>query len=257
MARRHALWVLLGTMLLVSLLAAACSSDGDVGDAKTDDAEAAAAAADDGADAPEPAADGPYALKQTFDLGIELTSPVFGRIRRIPVKHACVTRESYNRKLATFLYGEDTSPTLEWSGVPEGTKSLALVMDSDEEPGEPWVHWVIWGLPPDATALAESVPTTTEVASLGPNVRQGVNNRNQTGYGGPCPRPATESSGWKYKTQVIGKVLFEYNFHLYALDTDLDLGPDATKNDLLRAMDGHILSAGHLKTEMSAAIKGR
>ena len=255
MTGRHALWVLVGAMLLVSLLAAACSSDGDSGDGG--DAEAVPAVADDGADAPEAADDGPYALKQTFDLGIELTSLVFDRIRRIPVKHACVTRESYNRKLATFLYGEDTSPPLEWSGVPEGARSLALVVDSDEEPGEPWVHWVIWGLPPDAAALAEAVPTTTEVASLGPNVRQGVNDRNQIGYSGPCPRPATESSGWKYKTQVIGKVLFEYSFHLYALDTDLDLGPDATKNDLLRAMDGHILSAGQLTTEMSAEIKGR
>ena len=255
MSRLHALWMLLGTMLLISLLAAACSSDGDSEDAET--GSAVAAAADDGADAPEAADAGPYALEQSFDLGIEFTSPVFDGIRRIPVKYACVTRESYNRKLATFLYGEDTSPPLEWSGVPEGTKSLALVMDSDEEPGQPWVHWVIWGLPPDATELAEAVSTTTEVASLGPNVRQGVNNRNQTGYGGPCPRPATESSGWKYKTQVIGKVLFEYNFHLYALDADLDLGPDATKNDLLRAMDGHILSAGHLKTEMSAEVKGR
>ena len=116
---------------------------------------------------------------------------------------------------------------------------------------------MIWGLPPDAAALAEAVPTTTEVASLGPTVRKGVNDRKLIGYSGPCPRPATESSGWKYKTQVIGKVLFEYSFHLYALDTELDLGPDATKNDLLRAMDGHILSAGQLTTEMSAEIKGR
>ena len=83
----------------------------------------------------------------------------------------------------------NTSPPLDWAGLPEGTVSIALIMESNQVPGEAWSHWVIWNIPPDAVGLPEAVATTTDVVAIGPKTRQGVNDDKTTGYFGPCPAP--------------------------------------------------------------------
>ena len=107
--------------------------------------------------------------------------------------------------------------------------------------------------------IVEAVATTTEVVSIGPGVRQGLNKDNEIGYTGPCPFPI----GLAGSAKMVGSGTAGYNvaygplmrgpdsfyFKIYALDTEIDLGPDATKDDLLRAIDGHILAGGELTGE--------
>ena len=120
--------------------------------------------------------------------------------------------------------GDDVSPPLEWSAPPEGTKSLALVVDDPDapDPAAPrrtWVHWVMYDLPPDAGALAEGAP-------LPKGARAGKSDFGERRWRGPCP--------------PIGR--HRYFFKLYALDRSLgDLGT-LTKAELEKAMEGHVLA---------------
>lgn len=214
----------LGVVALLVALALGCSS-GDHGTTP-----AAAADAEDGA---EPAA-GEYALAQRFDLSIVVTSTKFNETRRIPRVYSC-TRD-------------DISPPITWGDVPEGTVSIAVMVDSDQFPGSLWGHWVLWGIPPDARGLPEGVPNTHEVPDVGPKARQGTNSDNKLGWAGPCPPPVALSSQPGHGGGPI-RVASRYFFRVYALDTDLSLAADATKWDLLRAMDGHVLAGGELVGE--------
>ena len=216
--------VVLVATALVGALALGCSSD--------DGATEAEAPADNGAGADADAAVvEEYALVQQFDLSINVTSSKFNEERRIPRKYGCTE--------------EDVSAPITWSELPEGTVSLALVVDSDQFPGAPWVHWVLWGIPPDARGLPEAVPNTAEAPSIGPKARQGTNSDEKVGWSGPCPPPVLLYQG------VSGPIaaVKHYLFMLYALDTEIELGPEATKEDLLRAIDGHILAGGELVGE--------
>ena len=222
---------------------------------------------DEGGGAPAAVADtgsfvasttGEFVLKQTFDMGIEVTSPVFNRIRRIPKNYVCpggapVKGQSFEQNPEKYIGRENISPPLDWTGIPEGTQSIALIMDSDEfaheaDPDARWTHWIIWNLPPDTASLAERVATTTEVVDLGPNVRQGTNDVKTIGYTGPCPLPTT------YRP-VHGKVkvVFEYVFNVYALDTVLDLPGGTTRAEFMQAIDGHVLSGGVIRGEFVAS----
>jgi Raf kinase inhibitor-like YbhB/YbcL family protein len=260
MFRLSTLWLQLGTALLLALFIAGCSSD-ESGDAAGD----APAAADTGSGGGDEAA-GRYRLSQAFDMSIEVTSPVFSRIRRIPKQHTCPGRstrigQSYVQNYQASVTYDNTSPPLQWTGVPAGTVSIALVMGSDEVldvrvldplPGaieETMSHWVIWNIPADTAALPEAVASTTDVLAIGPNTRQGVNDGKTVGYSGPCPVPVTvERSGY------LGtpKMVFSYIFHVYALDVELDLGPQTTRDQLLEAIDGHVLAGGEIKGEFLA-----
>ena len=202
-------------------------------------------------------------------MSIELTSPVFSRVRRIPKDHSCTPKarkagQSYEQNFDPNRTFANSSPPLEWTGVPEGTVSIALVMDSDQvaavrivnpeagaesAPENAWSHWVIWNIPAAATGLPEGVATTTEALAIGPNTRQGVNDDKTVGYSGPCPLPVTgELSG------ALGypKLIFSYFFHVYALDVEVDLGPETTRGQLLKAIDGHLLAGGEIKGEFVA-----
>lgn len=199
-----------------------------------------------------------YKVQQQFPLDLEFTSTVFTRIRRIPIEYTCTKNYWYPPAGADARYGEEKSPPLAWTAGPEGTMSYALVVDDPDvmeyEPGttSPRVHWTIWNIPADVTELAEQVPTTTEVLSVGPNTRQGVNDYLMTGWSGPCPPPNVISIFSRDDYPGGGKTTqypHAYAFSIYALDTELDLGDDATKNDLLEAMDGHILAGGKLTGE--------
>jgi len=145
---------------------------------------------------------------------MQVTSSAFQAGQAIPAKYTCE--------------GADISPPLEWSGVPASAKSLALICDDPDAPVGTWLHWVLYDLQVTATDLAEKVPPSE---SLSFGAKQGINDFKRVGYGGPCPPPGKPH---------------RYYFKLYALDVDLVLKPRATKQELLRAMDGHILAEAQL-----------
>ena len=120
--------------------------------------------------------------------------------------------------------GADLSPALSWSGAPDATQSLALIADDPDAPMGTWTHWLLWNIPARATLLSEDVP---KVELLDNGARQGINDFQHIGYGGPCPPPGKPH---------------RYFFKLYALDARLDLKPGATKSELERAMAPHILA---------------
>jgi len=128
--------------------------------------------------------------------------------------------------------GEDRSPELSWSGIPDRAKELALIMDDPDAPTpEPWVHWVIYKMPASLTGLREDIAKTVSPAAPA-GVRQGKNSFNKVGYGGPAP--------------PRGHGVHHYHFKLFALDAPLDVQPGLTKPQLLSAMEGHIVAQGEL-----------
>ncbi|HYT90272.1 MAG TPA: YbhB/YbcL family Raf kinase inhibitor-like protein [Gemmataceae bacterium] len=124
--------------------------------------------------------------------------------------------------------GKDVSPALQWTAVPEGTRSLVLICDDPDAPRGTWTHWVLFNLPADVRELAEGVPPKEELAN---GARQGKNDFKKIGYGGPAP--------------PRGKP-HRYFFKLYALDTSLDLKAGASKDEVVAAMKGHVLGEGQL-----------
>jgi Raf kinase inhibitor-like YbhB/YbcL family protein len=225
----------------IAVLAVACSS-GDDGQADASASAGTAVPAGTTAVAEDGAASGfeeEYTLAQQFDLSINLISSTFNETKRIPRKYSCTDG--------------DISPPMTWSDIPEGTVSIALLVDSDQHPGPRWVHWMLWGIPPAAGGLPEAVPNTPEATSIGPKARQGTNSEKMVGWSGPCPQPARVpfSSGRPSNTRDLVR---QYSFKLFALDTEIELGPEATKVDLLRAIDGHILAGGELTGEQVGKI---
>ena len=138
---------------------------------------------------------------------MKLTSPAFQNNAQIPSEHTCD--------------GRDLSPPLSVSGVPSKAKSLALVMDDPDAPVGNWDHWIVFNISPSASQM----PKGTE-----PKGVAGKNSWGRTGYGGPCPPSGTH----------------RYLFKLYALDAALNLPEGATKKELERAMQGHIISQAQL-----------
>jgi Raf kinase inhibitor-like YbhB/YbcL family protein len=121
----------------------------------------------------------------------------------------------------------DISPPLEWSQVPDGTKTFALICDDPDAPMGTWVHWVLFNIPGNVTELHENIP---KVEVLQNGTRQGKSDFGKIGYGGPCPPRGTH----------------RYYFRIYALDKELDTKPGITRKELLKAMEGHILAEGQL-----------
>lgn len=148
-------------------------------------------------------------------MRLHLSSPAFQEGERIPQEF---TGD-----------GTDHSPPLEWSDAPEGTKSFALVVDDPDAPKKVWVHWLLYNLPPDARKLEDHFP---KKPSLPDGTRQGRNDFGEIGYGGPAPPPGKPH---------------RYFFQMYALDSHVDLPPGASKEDLLRSIEGHILDQADLQ----------
>jgi Raf kinase inhibitor-like YbhB/YbcL family protein len=119
---------------------------------------------------------------------------------------------------------EDVSPQLSWTQAPINTKSFALIADDPDAPVGTWTHWVLFDLPESFNALAEGVPKTGDLPVGG---RQGMNDFRKTGYGGPCPPP--------------GKA-HRYFFRLFALDSMLGLKSGTTRQEVEKAMKGHVLA---------------
>ncbi|MEX2016470.1 MAG: YbhB/YbcL family Raf kinase inhibitor-like protein, partial [Candidatus Hydrogenedentales bacterium] len=130
--------------------------------------------------------------------------------------------------------GTDVSPPLAWTGAPEGAKTFALVCDDPDAPTpKPWVHWVIYSIPAVVSELPAGIAkqaTLTQPEKL-QGVKQGKNGWGQVGYRGPAPPPGKPH---------------RYYFTVYALDEALVLGPELTKDELLAAIDGHIMAEGQL-----------
>ena len=135
-----------------------------------------------------------------------------------------------NNEMIPKLYtcdGNNISPSIIWTSVPNGTKSLALICDDPDAPSGTWVHWVIYNIRPSPSELPTKV--LSQIATPF-GAKQGINDFQKIGYGGPCPPNGTH----------------RYFFKLYALDTKLDLSDDVTKDQLLNAIEGHVLG----KTEL-------
>lgn len=122
--------------------------------------------------------------------------------------------------------GENLSPALQWSGIPQGSHSLALIMDDPDAPIGTFTHWVIYNLPVDLNGLQEGIPKTAAISGLG---IQGVNSFRKVGYDGPCPPRGANH---------------RYFFKLYALDLAPSLPSGLDSAGLQRAMQGHILARG-------------
>jgi hypothetical protein len=128
--------------------------------------------------------------------------------------------------------GEDVSPSLEWTDVPDGTERLVLLVDDPDAPGQTFTHWVLFNLPGDPTRLPRGVDVSAEFSGQQPPPQEGTNDFGDVGYGGPCPPP--------------GDGAHRYSFRLYALDTALDLERGASKAEVTAAMNGHVLDETEL-----------
>ncbi len=135
---------------------------------------------------------------------LKLSGPAFADHKRIPERHTSD--------------GEDVSPALEWSGVPEGTKAFAIVVHDPDAPlVDGFTHWVAYGIPGDATGVPEGAD----------NVTHGKNSMGNAGYNGPAPPP--------------GHGVHHYYFWVYALDDDLDLEPGLDRRALLERIEDHVI----------------
>ncbi|MCC7463139.1 MAG: YbhB/YbcL family Raf kinase inhibitor-like protein [Gammaproteobacteria bacterium] len=150
-------------------------------------------------------------------MTLSITSTAFAHDGPIPRLYTC--------------QGQDISPALGWSGLPAGTKSLALIVDDPDAPDPKapkmtWVHWVLYNIPPSSAGLPEAVSD----AALPAGTLEGMNDWKRTGYGGPCP--------------PIGR--HRYYHKLYALDVVLPDLRQPAKAALEQAMQGHVLGQATL-----------
>lgn len=141
---------------------------------------------------------------------IKVTSPAFVQEGMIPARYTCD--------------GDDAAPEIIWKNLPEKTRTLALICDDPDAPRGTWVHWVVYEIPATDTSFSAKTPDDKKPFTFGKN------SWGKTSYGGPCPPSGTH----------------RYYFKLYALDTSLKLKPGATKEELLKAMEGHVLAQGEL-----------
>src|SRR3990170_2319319 len=145
-----------------------------------------------------------------------VTSEAFGNDEAIPARFTCD--------------GENVSPPLSWSGPPAETKAFALVMDDPDAPGGTFTHWVLYDMRAEALSLPEGIEAVP-MPAYGLAGTQGSNDAGGIGYTGPCPPPGDPH---------------RYNFTVYALDETVALEPGATKDELLAAMEGHVLAEAQL-----------
>lgn len=142
---------------------------------------------------------------KTLVKTLRISSPAFDSGESIPPKHTCD--------------GEDVSPALEIGELPEGTSTLALIVEDPDAPRGNWTHWLMWDIPP-TNFIAENTSPGTE----------GTNDFGNTSYGGPCPPIGTH----------------RYFFRIYALDIRTNLPLGSSKEALQVAMQNHIIGSGEL-----------
>ena len=155
----------------------------------------------------------PAATPENNPAALQVSSSSFKEGQPVPRQYTCD--------------GVNISPSLEWTGVPKNAKTIALIADDPDAPGGTWVHWVFYNLPAANIGLVENLPADENLKAGG---YQGKNDFGKFGYGGPCPPAGTH----------------RYYFKVYAIDRELPLKAGATKAELLKAMEGHVLSQGQL-----------
>lgn len=139
---------------------------------------------------------------------LELTSDSFSEGEPVPERHTCS--------------GDGASPPLAWSGVPDGTRTMALIVHDPDAPSGDFVHWLAWNIDPADGGIEEGTPAPVE----------GTHGFGDPGYAGPCPPP--------------GHGPHRYFFRLYALDTGLELEPGASREELEAAFEGRVLAEAEL-----------
>lgn len=139
---------------------------------------------------------------------MKISSEAFKHEESIPAQYTCD--------------GDDVSPQLSIEDVPKEAKSLALIMDDPDAPAGTWVHWTLWDISPDTKTISSS--------QIPQGAKEGTTSFGTTGYGGPCP-PGGEH---------------RYFFTLFALDTKLELKKEASREELGRALEGHIIETAQL-----------
>lgn len=140
---------------------------------------------------------------------MKITSTAFDHNKNIPSKYTCD--------------GENVSPDLKISEVPNGTKSFALIVDDpDATGGLTFNHWIVWNILSELSEIKEGVVPKGAV--------EGVTSFGNIGYGGPCPGSGTH----------------RYFFKMYALDVMLDLTKDSNKEKLQKAIEEHTIDYGEL-----------
>ena len=118
-------------------------------------------------------------------------------------------------------YGDNLSPPLRWTPV-EGAGAYAIILEDPDAPSaKPFVHWLIWNIPPQTNSIAEGTA---------PKGVHGTNDFGKSGYKGPCPPPGTH----------------RYSFKIFALDRELDLRSGAKRSQVDAAMKGHVIAQGEL-----------
>lgn len=148
---------------------------------------------------------------------MEITSSAFQEGGAIPRKH---TGE-----------GADISPPLKIADVPDDAEALALIVDDPDAPSKTWVHWLVWNIPVDRKAIPEDVPQEEEVSVLA-GARQGINDFDEIGYGGPMPPP--------------GHGTHHYRFTVHALSDSVALEPGSDRAALEDAIEGKSLAMARL-----------
>lgn len=143
-------------------------------------------------------------------MTFSISSSAFGNGQPIPQKYTCE--------------GENISPELSWKDIPEGTRSLALIVEDPDAPLGIWIHWVLYNISPAISRLRENIPAQRVVSEVGVH---GRNSFRKIGYGGPCPPP-----GKRHR----------YYFRLIALDMPPDVPEELTADQLRTNMSGHILA---------------
>jgi Raf kinase inhibitor-like YbhB/YbcL family protein len=147
-------------------------------------------------------------------MAFELKSGSFGANQSIPIRFTCD--------------GEQVSPPLTWSGAPQNAAAFALIVEDPDAPRGTFTHWVLFNIPGNVDHLDEKVP---RVQYRDDGAVQGNNDFGRTGYGAPCPPPGESH---------------RYRFTLYALDVALHLQADASKQQVLAALQGHVLDQAQL-----------
>ena len=142
--------------------------------------------------------------------GLVLSTTAFSKAGPIPSKYSCE--------------GKDISPGLSWSAAPEDTETFVVVMDDPDAPGGIWDHWVVFDIPAGTIGLDEGQPDAERLPGGG---NHGKNSWGKTAYGGPCPPSGPAHT---------------YRISLYAVDTALGLPAGASKEEVLNAIEGHIVA---------------
>ena len=155
---------------------------------------------------------------------LQFTSPAFADGEPIPLRYSA--------------YDRGISPSFHWDAVPAGTRSLALIMqDPDAATALPFVHWLAWNIDPELMALPEEIPQRKSAVN---GMRQGSDSKGRFGYFGPRPRDEKPH---------------HYHFQLFALDLPLTLMPGATRDELLAALDGHVIASSALLAQYTKSAE--